>query len=164
MASEAQSTLMTVRILFVCLGNICRSPLAEAALRAEAERLGLDVEVDSAGTGDWHVGQPPDPRARAAAKRHGADADGLRARQVRASDFERFDHIIALDTANLRDLRAMKPAQSRAGLSLLLDHVPGREGEAVADPYYGGDTHFDETWADVSVGARALAAKLARPS
>ena len=155
---------MTVRILFVCLGNICRSPLAEAALRAEAERLGLDVEVDSAGTGDWHVGQPPDLRARAAAKRHGADVDGLRARQVRASDFERFDHIIALDASNLMDLRAMKPANSKAELSLLLDHVPGREGEAVADPYYGEDTHFDETWADVAEGAGALATKLARSS
>ena len=155
---------MTVRILFVCLGNICRSPLAEAALRAEAERLELAVEVDSAGTGDWHVGQPPDPRARAAARRHGANVDGLRARQVSASDFERFDHIVALDIANLRDLKSMKPAGSRAELSLLLDHVAGREGEAVADPYHGDDMHFDETWADVAEGARALAMKLARRS
>ena len=155
---------MTVRILFVCLGNICRSPLAEAAFRAEAERLELAVEVDSAGTGDWHVGQPPDPRAKAVARRHGANVDGLRARLIRASDFERFDQIVALDIANLRDLQSLKPAGSRAELSLLLDHVAGREGEAVADPYHGDDVHFDETWADVTEGARALAMKLARRS
>ena len=152
---------MAVRVLFVCLGNICRSPLAEAALRAEAERLGLDIEVDSAGTGDWHVGQPPDPRARAAARRHGVDIDPLRARQVEPADFDRFDHVIALDLANLRDLRRLRPEGAKAELSLLLDHVPGRAGQAVADPYYGGDSHFDATWADVAEAARALAAKLA---
>lgn len=152
---------MAVRVLFVCLGNICRSPLAEAALRAEAERLGLDTEVDSAGTGDWHVGQPPDSRARAAARRHGVDIDHLRARQVEPSDFDRFDHVIALDLANLRDLRRLRPEGAKAELSLLLDHVPGRAGQAVADPYHGGDSHFDVTWADVAEAARALAAKLA---
>jgi protein-tyrosine phosphatase len=152
---------MTRRILFVCLGNICRSPLAEAALRREAEALGLDIEVDSAGTGDWHIGQPPDPRARAAAKRNGINIDALRARQVSRADFEHFDHIIALDAENLRDLERMKPAGAKARLSQLLDHVTGREGEAVADPYHGEDSHFDETWADVTQGARALAEKLA---
>ena len=153
---------MTRRILFVCLGNICRSPLAEVALRIEVDRLGLDVEVDSAGTGDWHVGQQPDLRARSAAKRHGVNIDALRARQLEVADFDRFDEILALDSTNLRDLRAMKPAASRAQLSLLLDHVPGREGEAVADPYHGDDTHFDLTWADVMAGAQAIAGKLAK--
>ena len=152
---------MAVRVLFVCLGNICRSPLAEAALRAEAERLGLDIEVDSAATGDWHDGQPPDSRARAAARRHGVDIDALRARQVEPSDFDRFDHVIALDLANLRDLRRLRPEGAKAELSLLLDHVSGRAGQAVADPYHGGDSHFDATWADVAEAARALAAKLA---
>lgn len=152
---------MATRVLFVCLGNICRSPLAEAALRKEAQRLGIEIEVDSAGTGDWHVGQPPDPRARAAAKRHGADIEGLRARQVRPSDFDRFDHVVALDDANLRDLQRLRPDGAKADLSLLLDHVPGREGQTVADPYYGPDEHFDLTWADVAEGARALATKLA---
>ena len=148
-------------VLFVCLGNICRSPLAEAAFRAEAERLGLEVMIDSAGTGDWHAGHPPDPRATATAKRNGIDISHLRARQVRPEDFDRFDHIVALDDENLADLEALRPAGSRARLSLLLDHVPGREGQAVADPYYGGDSHFDATWRDVTEAARSLARKLA---
>jgi protein-tyrosine phosphatase len=152
---------VTIAILFVCLGNICRSPLAEGAFRAEAERLGLDVHIDSAGTGDWHVGHPPDRRAQAAAARNGVDISHLRARQVTAGDFERFDYVVALDEVNFRDLRRMKPPESRAQLSLLLDHVPGREGEAVADPYYGDDSHFDAAWADVAAGARALAERIA---
>jgi len=153
---------MTVKILFVCLGNICRSPLAEAAFRAEAARVGLDAEADSAGTGDWHHGEQPDKRAVAVASRNGVDISGLRARQVRPEDFERFDHVLALDGNNLADLEAVRPAGSRATLSLLLDHVPGREGEAVADPYYGGDGHFDITWRDVTEAARALAEELAK--
>ena len=128
---------MAVSVLFVCLGNICRSPLAEAAFRAEAERLGFDVEVDSAGTGDWHVGRPPDRRSIAVAARNGVDIGHLRARQVSPADFLRFDHIVALDRENLADLRRMQPGGTKARLSLLLDHVPGREGEAVADPYHG---------------------------
>jgi len=153
---------MTVKVLFVCLGNICRSPLAEAAFRAEAERVGLDTEVDSAGTGGWHRGEPPDRRAIAAARRNGVDISNLRARQVQAEDFERFDLIVALDRENLADLEAIRPEGSRAALSLLLDHVRGREGEAVADPYYGDDSHFDITWRDVTEAARALADTLAK--
>ena len=152
---------MPTSVLFVCLGNICRSPLAEAAFRLEAARLGLDVHVDSAGTGDWHVGERPDPRARAVAARNGADIGALRARQVGADDFRRFDHIVALDLDNLARLEAIRPKGTPARLSLLLDHVPGREGEAVADPYYGGDSHFDVTWQDVLVGARGLAQAIA---
>ena len=151
---------MSVSILFVCLGNICRSPLAEGAFRAEAARLGLDVEADSAGTGGWHAGEPPDRRAIAAAKRGGVDISGQRARKVTRADFDRFDHIVALDEENLADLEAIRPAGSRARLSLLLDHVPGREGQAVADPYYGGDSDFDVTWRDVTTGARGLARAL----
>ena len=153
---------MKPSVLFVCLGNICRSPLAEAALREEAKRLGVKVEVDSAGTGDWHVGEPPDRRAIAVAKRNGVDISNLRARTVTPEDFRRFDHIVALDAQNLANLERMRPADGRAELSLLLDHVEGREGQAVADPYYGGDTHFDATWADVTAGARGLVRKLAR--
>lgn len=151
---------MTTAILFVCLGNICRSPLAEAAFRAEAERLGLDVEIDSAGTGGWHAGHPPDRRAIAAARRNGADIAHLRARQVARGDFDRFDHIVALDAENLADLKALQPEGSRARLSLLLDHARERTGEGVADPYCGGDSHFDVAWRDVTEGARGLAQKL----
>jgi len=153
---------MTTRVLFVCMGNICRSPLAEAAFRAEAERLGLDVLADSAGTGGWHAGEPPDPRAIAAARRNGVDIAHLRARKVTRDDFSRFDHIVALDEENLADLVALRPPGGRAQVSLLLDHVPGREGTGVADPYYGGDAHFDAAWHDVVSGARGLAAALDR--
>ena len=149
-------------ILFVCLGNICRSPLAEGALRVEAARLKLDLIVDSAGTGNWHVGEPPDARAVAVAARHGVDVSGLRARQVRRADFHRFTHVIALDHDNLVDLRRLAPPDAAAELSLLLDHVPGREGEAVADPWFGDATGFDTTWADVTAGARALAERFTR--
>lgn len=148
-------------VLFVCLGNICRSPLAEAAMRAEAERHGLAVKVDSAGTGDWHVGAPPDRRAQATALRHGIDISGYRARQVAIADFHRFSHIFALDAANLGDLRAIAPEDAMARLALLMDVVPGREGEPVKDPYFGSDEGFEETWTDVVTAARVFAQELA---
>lgn len=150
-------------VLFVCLGNICRSPLAEAAFRREAQSAGLDIPVDSAGTGDWHVGKPPDPRARAEAMRHGIDISHYRARQVSLRDFGRFSHILAADHQNLADLRAMAPPDCFAALSLLLDHVEGLEGQAVADPYFGEEDGFAETWRQVSLAAQALARKLANP-
>jgi protein-tyrosine phosphatase len=148
-------------VLFVCLGNICRSPLAEAAFRAEAERLALEVEVDSAGTGDWHRGEPPDRRAIAVASRQGVDISGLRARQVTAEDFRRFTHILALDHDNLRNLRAMRPMDGTAKVGLLLDHADGFAGKAVADPYYGDDAGFDVTWDEVAAAAKGLARALA---
>lgn len=148
-------------VLFVCLGNICRSPLAEAAFRAEARRIGLDVEIDSAGTGDWNLGKAPDARAQAVARRAGIDISGHRARRVTAEDFRRFDEIVALDLTNLADLRALAPAGAGARLSLLLDAVAGREGIAVRDPYYGEASGFDDTWTDVTAGAAALARRLA---
>ena len=152
---------MKKSVLFVCLGNICRSPLAEAAFRREAERMGIDAEADSAGTGDWHVGEPPDRRAIAVAAKNGIDISGLRARQVGPEDFGCFDHVVALDPQNLRDLKRMQPADAKAELSLLLDHVEGRQGEPVADPYYGGAEHFDQTWRDVTQGAEGLARRIA---
>ena len=149
-------------VLFVCLGNICRSPLAEGAFKAEAARLGLDVAVDSAGIGGWHTGESPDPRARAVAKRHGIDIGGQRARKVTPQDFRRFSHIVALDHEVLAALKAIRPANATAELSLLLDHVEGRKGDAVADPYYGGDADFETAWTDVSDGARGLARRIAK--
>lgn len=148
-------------ILFVCLGNICRSPLAEAAFRAASDRAGLAVTADSAGTGDWHIGSPPDERAIAEAAKHGIDIKGYRGRQVQPDDFRNFDHILALDLQNLADLQAIAPADATARLSLLLDHVEGMAGQAVADPYFGDDAGFAETWREVSLAAEALTRQLA---
>ncbi len=144
----------------MCLGNICRSPLAEAALRLEAERIGLAVRVDSAGTGNWHAGEPPDPRAQATAKAHGADISGLRARQVTSADFDRFTYVLALDRDNLATLARIAPTRHTARLALLMDMVPGRHGEPVADPYFGDDAGFEQTWTDVAEAARFIAASL----
>ncbi len=105
--------------------------------------------------------EPPDPRAQATARAHGLDISGYRGRQVAAGDFHRFSHVIALDHENLAALRALRPRDASAQLSLLLDHVPGRAGEAVADPYFGGPSGFDATWADVTAGAEALLDALA---
>ena len=112
-------------ILLVCLGNICRSPLAEAALRAAAEQAGVDMAVESAGTGDWHVGDAPDPRAQAVARRHGIDISLYRGRQAKPADFHRFTHIFTLDSDNLANLRRIRPADGTASLSLLMDLKPG---------------------------------------
>ncbi len=150
----------TPSLLFVCLGNICRSPLAEGALRAEAARRGVEMVVDSAGTGNWHAGEPPDERAIAVAARNGVDITALRARQVTRADFARFDHIVALDHDNLKNLRRLAPADATARLSLLLDWVPGREGQGVVDPWFGAAEGFDVTWAEVTAAARPLADRL----
>lgn len=153
---------MRPAILFVCLGNICRSPLAEAAFRAAARDALLDVAIDSAGTGDWHVGKPPDRRAQAVALRHGIDISGLRARQIALADYTHFTHIFALDHANLHAIEARAPAGAAAEIALLMDVVAGREGQAVADPYYGEDAGFETTWADVTLAAGALVERLSR--
>jgi protein-tyrosine phosphatase len=150
-----------ISVLMVCLGNICRSPLAEAALRQVADREGIDLYVDSAGTGDWHVGLPPDPRAQDVAMRLGGiDIGHLRARQFAVDDFYRFDHILAMDDANLSDLQALMPPGATATLSLLLEHLPGNEGKAVADPYYGDAAGFEMTWKQVNAAAAAFAKSL----
>ncbi len=145
-------------VLFVCLGNICRSPLAEAAFRAELGRRGATMQVDSAGTGGWHEGEPPDKRA------HGVEIGHLRARKVRLPDFTRFTHIVAMDQDNLERLHMMRPDNATAELSLLLDHVPGRARQEVADPWFGEEAGFEVTWRDVSQGAEALASKLLGPA
>jgi protein-tyrosine phosphatase len=147
-------------LLFVCLGNICRSPLAEAAFRDAAARAGLDAFADSAATGEWQIGNAPDPRSQAVALRHGIDVSGKRARRVRGADFTSFDHILALDPQNLLDLHQMAPARSTARISLLMDHVPGCAGQSVRDPYYGTDGDFDAVWEQVRRAADALVAML----
>lgn len=151
-------------ILFLCLGNICRSPLAEGAARAAFASAGVDALLDSAGTGDWHVGHPPDVRAQAEARRRGIDISGLRARQLSPGDFTRFDLILAADESNLRDARAIRPAGATAELRLMLDLLPGRGGEGVTDPYYGEDGGFATAWDDVDAVAAALVAEFSPSS
>ncbi|HEX3951732.1 MAG TPA: low molecular weight protein-tyrosine-phosphatase [Steroidobacteraceae bacterium] len=124
------------RVLFVCLGNICRSPTAEGVLRylAAREAPGLVLEIDSAGTADYHIGAPPDPRSRRAALARGIDIGDLRARQVTAADFLRFDLILAMDRDNLRGLEAIRPGNARAGLKPFLEYAPQTKLRDVPDP------------------------------
>ncbi|MFZ6048830.1 low molecular weight protein-tyrosine-phosphatase [Pseudomonas sp. CR3202] len=133
-----------MRVLFVCLGNICRSPTAEGVLRHKLREAGLDgqVQVDSAGTGDWHVGKAPDARTRVAAQRRGYDLSQLRARQVAVDDFGHFDLILAMDESNLANLRRLRPSAAASELDLFLRRYQLALDE-VPDPYYGGEEGFE---------------------
>ena len=124
------------RILFVCLGNICRSPTATGVFRARAAAAGFDAKADGAGTGAWHVGEPPDPRAVEEAAKRGYDLSALRARQATALDFGRYDLVLAMDEANLAHLKRMRPNHARAQLKLFLDYAPDQPRREVPDPYY----------------------------
>ncbi|EIU6825531.1 low molecular weight phosphotyrosine protein phosphatase [Vibrio parahaemolyticus] len=130
------------RILVVCMGNICRSPTGEAVLRAKAEELGVDVDIDSAGIIGYHTGNTPDSRAMAAGKQRGYSFKGMRARQVSVQDFEDFDLVLAADKANLADLLDICPAEHRHKVSLFLSHSNSSYDE-IPDPYYGGDDGFE---------------------
>jgi len=147
-----------VGVLFVCLGNICRSPTAHGVFQHKVNAAGLDhrVLVDSCGTGDWHAGEPPDARASAAAALRGYGLNELRARQVVKSDFERFDFILAMDEANLEVLRALAPASYRGQLGLFLDFAPNVSFSEVPDPYYGGDHGFDDVLDLVEAASEGL--------
>ncbi|MEZ4756445.1 MAG: low molecular weight protein-tyrosine-phosphatase [Flavobacteriales bacterium] len=133
-----------MKILMVCLGNICRSPMAEGILRARAAERGLAVITDSAGTSDHHVGEAPDLRAQAAMRRRGADISDLRGRQFKAADLERFDHIFAMDRSNLNNILALAHDPTLRGkVRLMMDVVPHAAQTEVPDPYFGGDEGFD---------------------
>ena len=151
---------MTVRVLMVCLGNICRSPLAQGVIERAVADAGIAVEADSAGVGGWHRGEPPDPRAQAAAAARGLDISGQRARQTRQADFEDFDLILAMDESNLAALERARPEGARARLALLLDHAPGPERE-VPDPYYGGADGFGRVVDLIEAGVAGLLEDLA---
>ncbi|GMG84800.1 low molecular weight protein-tyrosine-phosphatase [Paralimibaculum aggregatum] len=145
-----------MRILCVCLGNICRSPMAEGTLRAMGEAAGLALEVDSAGTSGWHIGEPPQPEGLAAAAARGYDNSAQRARQVSAADFHDFDLILAMDRRNLAKLESLAPPQGRAELRLF--HPAGHE---IPDPYGEGPAAYERTLDLVETAARALIAELA---
>jgi protein-tyrosine phosphatase len=153
-----------IRVLFVCLGNICRSPAAEAAFLHLVAKAGRDREfvVDSAGTGAWHIGERADTRMRQAAGRRGIEIRSV-ARQVTPTDFEDFDWILAMDASNLETLQRMAPAARRARVQLFRDVDPDGQGRDVPDPYYGRMNGFDEVLDIVTRTARALLAKLTQP-
>ena len=125
-------------------------------MRDAAARAGVDVMVDSAGTGAWHIGHAPDPRSVAVAAAKGIDISRYKARQVRGEDFRSFDYVLALDPQNLRDLRKIAPSDTTARIALLMDFLPGRVGEGVPDPYYQDDIAFEVVWRDVSAAAEVL--------
>lgn len=134
-----------VRVLFVCLGNICRSPTAEGVFRNVVEKAGLleSIEIDSAGTHAYHVGEPPDTRAQAAAKRRGIDLSALRGRRATDVDIECFDYVLAMDAENHVNLLAICPAGLEHKIRLFLEFAPNRPEREVPDPYFGGDNGFE---------------------
>ncbi|HEX6398345.1 MAG TPA: low molecular weight protein-tyrosine-phosphatase [Steroidobacteraceae bacterium] len=154
---------MTNRVLFVCLGNICRSPTAEGVLRdiAAREFAGLPLYVDSAGTAEYHVGEPPDRRTVAAARRRGHDLANLRARRISPADFENFDYILAMDRANLAELEQLGQGVIGGHLGLFLEFAPELKIAEVPDPYYGGVEDFERVLDLCEAGARGLLRRLA---
>ncbi len=151
-----------MRILCVCLGNICRSPTAEGVLRhlLTAEAPQLEVEVDSAGTGDYHIGDPPDVRTQRAAAVRGIDLSGLRARQIVPADFVNFDLILAMDRQNLGILQALRPKASTAELKLFMDYAGLPACREVPDPYFGDAADFERVLDLVSAASRGLISEL----
>lgn len=152
------------RVLFVCLGNICRSPLAEGVLRhlAAGTSRGLDMVVDSAGTGGWHQGKAPDARSIRLASSFGIDISGLRARKIEPRDFHDFDLILAMDRGNLRDLSRLSPSEGRAELHLFMDFATGQARD-VPDPYDGDEAAFEAVYAMLLEGCGKMLDRLAAP-
>jgi protein-tyrosine phosphatase len=147
-------------VLIVCTGNICRSPTAHAVLAHFVREAGLDrtVRVDSAGTHDYHVGEPPDGRAQLHARRRGYELSGLRARQVAREDFASFDLVLAMDRGQLRILRRMSPEVHRQKIHLYMEYATGPSGDEVPDPYYGGPEGFEAVLDMVEAASRAIVA------
>ncbi|MEO0653582.1 MAG: low molecular weight protein-tyrosine-phosphatase [Pseudomonadota bacterium] len=151
---------MTTSVLFVCLGNICRSPTAEAVMRKMAEAAGLPVTLDSAGTSDWHIGNPPYGPAIAAGKARGYDLAPLRARQITPADFDRFDHIVAMDQSNLQNIEALRPPGNATPVTLFLPHGSANAPRDVPDPYYTRD--FEGALDLIEDAAAGLVAQLSQ--
>jgi low molecular weight protein-tyrosine phosphatase len=151
-----------MRILFVCMGNICRSPTAEGMFRQvlATRAPDLDIEIDSAGTHDYHVGEPPDRRAVEAAHRRGIDLSGLRARTVRGHDFTYYDLILAMDEQNVRELKRQAPQSVHERIRLVMDFAPAAMTRAVPDPYYGGAPGFEQVLDLLEEAAEGLVQEL----
>ena len=151
-----------VSVLFVCTGNICRSPTAEGVFRDRVLKAGRQEKflIDSAGTGGWHIGNPPDPRSAATSCARGVDISALRARQLHINDFEKFQYLIALDGTHFDFMMKMKPASSPAQISLLMHHESSRRWHDVPDPYYGGQKDFDLAYDLIEAGVEGLLANL----
>jgi protein-tyrosine phosphatase len=160
---RARVTSKRVRVLFVCLGNICRSPTAEAVCTTLATREWphLALSADSAGTANYHIGRPPDPRSSAVAKQRGYDLSGLRARTVSAADFNTFDLLVAMDLQNLAELQQRHPDAATAKIKLLLPFAPQLQLEEVPDPYYGTESDFVQVLDLIEAGVRGLLTHLA---
>ena len=157
-------TVEPIRVLAVCLGNICRSPTAEAAVREAAETAGVAVVVESAGTGAWHIGERPDPRMRAAAAELGLRVDG-RAQQIQRADFDRFDIIVTMDRANYDHVRRMAPTPAaEEKVRTFLEFDPDAVADEVPDPYYGGPNGFLDVVRMVRAAARGLVESLGNTS
>lgn len=150
--------MVNVRVLFVCMGNICRSPTAHGVFRNIVAEAGLAdrIEVDSAGTHAYHVGEPPDARAMSTARKRGVDLSDLRARSASRSDFENFDYVLAMDRENLEVLRRLCPRGQEEKLRLFLDFAPDLGRREVPDPYYGGAMGFERVFDMVEEAARGL--------
>jgi protein-tyrosine phosphatase len=150
-----EGVCLMVSVLFVCLGNICRSPMAEAVFRHYVSEAGLSeqIRIDSAGTGDWHVGEPPHHGTQNKLREHGISVEGIRARQVSPADFSEFDYVIGMDDKNIRSLKSLTDADE-AKLSRFVDWIPGTTYTEVPDPWYTGD--FDETYRLVKEGCKNL--------
>ncbi|SBV36482.1 Low molecular weight protein-tyrosine-phosphatase [uncultured Stenotrophomonas sp.] len=152
-----------MKLLVICLGNICRSPMGEGALRARlaVSPLAGQIEVDSAGTSGWHHGQAPDPRAIACAARHGVDIAGLRARPLQHKDFRHFDRILCADARNLDDARVLAPPDTRDRAVLWLPWAGVADASEVPDPWYGDEADFEHSWALLDAAAQATVRRLA---
>lgn len=151
-----------ISVLFVCTGNICRSPTAEGVFRHRVMAAGLEEKflIDSAGTGGWHIGHAPDPRSVATAWARGVDISQLKARQLRADDFEKFQYLIALNGTHFDHMMGLKPVKSSSQISLLMHHETQKKWNDVPDPYYGGQKDFDHAYDLIAAGVDGLLAAL----